>query len=136
MSRSDQYAVSVSIDSVDLGVWDHMTGGDVQSEENQYRPGGMAPAIALGGIVTLSEMKVNRLYNLSRDHPLVPWLASRVGRGHCTIVKQPLDVDGNVFGRPVVYTGVLRMLNLPDADSKAGDAAIIELTITPSGTIG
>lgn len=136
MSRIDQYAVSLSIDGFQLGIFDHLEGGDLISEENMYRPGGMAPQVSLGGIRSVTDIKVNRLYKLNRDHPLVPWLQSRIGTGKVTVVKQPLDVDANVFGRPLVYNGTLRNMNLPNADSKAGDPALLELDITPAGTIG
>jgi hypothetical protein len=49
MSRLDQYNVTVSLDGTPLGTFDKMTGGEIDSEETKYKPGGMAPQVSLGG---------------------------------------------------------------------------------------
>ncbi len=135
MSREDQYSVTVSIDGTDLGVFDKLTGGEVDSEETKFRPGGMQPHVSLGGYKTVNNVTVSRLYDLSRDHLKVPFLLDRVGKGTATISKQPLDTNGNPFGPPIVYTGKLKQVTLPDHDSESSDAAMIELEFSPSGTV-
>jgi hypothetical protein len=135
MARKDQYDIRVSVDGTNLGTFDVFTGGDLDTTELTYKPGAMAPQISLGGIVTVNQAIVNRLYQLSRDHLQVHWLLSRVGKGAMVISKQPLDVDGNAYGKPLVYKGILKRCTPPDADSNATDAAIIELEMTPHGTV-
>lgn len=135
MSREDQYRVTVSVDGVDLGTWDKFTGGEIDSEESKYKPGGMAPEVSLGGSITVTNFTVSRLYELSRDHPKVPLLKSKVGKGTVTATKQPLDVDRNAFGAPIVYTGILKQLTLPDHDSTSSDPGMIELEISSAGTV-
>lgn len=136
MSRQDQHSITVSVDDRDLGVWDKRSGGAVDSEETKYRPGGLASTISLGGSVTVDNVTLQRLYDLGRDHALMPWLRSRVGKGQVTVTDQPLDVDGNAFGRPDVYTGVLKRVTPPDADSESSDAALVEIEVSTSGTVG
>jgi len=139
MSRQDQYAVTFNVDGRDLGVWDKLEGGEVDSEEAKYKPGAMGAHISLGGSVEVGNLTISRLYRLDRDHEGatgIHWLLSRVGKGNCTINRQPLDTDGNAFGRPLVYTGKLKTVTPPDVDSESGDAAVLECEITPAGTVG
>lgn len=135
MSREDQYSVTVNIDNTDLGVFDKLTGGEIDSEESKFRPGGMASQVSLGGYKTVSNLTVSRLYDLARDHLKVQFLLERVGKGSATISKQPLDVNGNPFGAPIVYTGKLKQVKLPDHDSESADAAMIELEFSPNATV-
>ena len=63
------------------------------------------------------------------------WLITRAGKGQVVIKKKSLDVDGNVFGAPLVYTGRLKMVHPPEPDSTASTEALIELEVTPTGTV-
>jgi hypothetical protein len=135
MSRQDQYAVSLAVDGKDLGVWDKFSGGEVDSEELKYRPGGMAPQVSLGGYRNVGNITVSRLFDQSRDLGQSGWLINRVGKGDVTVAKQSLDVDGNPFGKPVVYTGKLKRVTLPEVDSESSDPALVELEISSAGTV-
>jgi hypothetical protein len=134
-SRKDQYATRVSVDGVNLGTFDTLTGGEVDTDELKYKPGGMAPQVSLGGLITIGQVVVTRLYQLQRDHLSVHWLISRVGKGVVVINKQPLDPDGNAFGKPLVYRGTLKRVLPPEVDSNATDAAMIEIELTPEGSV-
>lgn len=136
MSRMDEYQITVTINGTDYGVWAKMDGGDADSTDTKYKPGGMQPEISLGGAKTVNNITVTRLYLRERDHVAVPALVEAVGKGAATITKQPLDVEGNVFGQPLVYTGVLKMVNLPKADAESAGAAEIALEISTKATIG
>lgn len=134
--RQDTWAISVVIDGAPTGVWDQQGGGEVDSEETTYRPGGMAPRITLGGSVTVGNVTVSRLVDRGRDWEMLRNLAAnRVGKAECIVSKQPLDDDGNPYGRPLVYRGKLKTVTPPDTDSNGSDAATWELTITPEGNV-
>ena len=134
--RKDQHRVTVVVDGRKLGVFDVLTGGETDSDELKYKPGGMAPAISLGGTVTVGQLIVSRIYELSRDHLQVHWLLGRVGKGKAVVNKAVLDPDGNAFGKPLVTKGVLKRVTPPEVDSNAtGDVAVIELEITPDGVV-
>lgn len=130
MSRLDQYSVTVSLDGNPLGVFDKMTGGEIDSEETKYKPGAMAPQVSLGGSVTVNNVTVSRLFRLDRDKALEATLKSRVGKGAVKVSKQSLDADGNPFGTPLVYSGTLKQLTFPEPDSESSAAALLALEIS------
>lgn len=136
MSRLDQYNVTVKVGTTNLGTFDKMTGGEIDSEELKYKPGAMQTEISLGGPVTVGNINVSRLYDLNRDHGLVPTIKAAVGKGSVVVTKQPLDINKTPFGSPIVYTGTLKQLKLPEPDSEgSGTAALIELEITSTGLV-
>jgi hypothetical protein len=135
VSRLDQYDVRVSVDGVNLGTFDKFAGGAIDSEETTYKPGAMGPRLALGGSQTPGNVTVSVLYDLSRFQSIIHWLIGRAGKGAMVVNKQPLDVDGNAFGRPLVYSGKLKQVNPPEPDSEANGVALLELEMTPSGTV-
>lgn len=136
MSRENQYSVSVSLDGVPIpDSWDKLEGGGKDSEETKYKPGGMAPEVSLGGSTTIENLTVSRLYRLARDHGLIKTFFNRAGKGQIVITKQPLDIDGNVFGAPLVYNGTLKTVTPPDFDSESDDASLWSIEVTPYGNI-
>jgi hypothetical protein len=138
-TREDTYQVTVHIEDmasgvmVDHGVWDKQSGGDLDSTDTVYRPGGMAPPISLGGPKSTTNITVSRLYRLNRDHATVAKLLAAVGSGKMTVAKQPLDIEGNVFGKPIVWSGRLKTVKTPPHDSEASGASLIELEMTVEG---
>lgn len=136
MSRQDQYRVTVTIDGEGTGVWDKVSGFGIDSNETKYKPGGLVPEIPLGGTVTVDNGTVSRLYDLQRDHQNVKRWISKTGKADVIVNKQPLDVDGNVFGEPLVYTGKLKMVTPPEVDSESSDAALLEIEISSAAIVG
>lgn len=135
-SRVNQHSTTCTVDGRPLGVFDSVEGGEVDSQESKYYPGGMAPQVALGGQQTISNVTLGRLNVLARDHDLIRWLQTRAGRGLATISRQPLDDDGNPFGTPFVYSGVLKKVTLPNGDSNASSEAKWTIEISTAGTVG
>lgn len=134
--RQDEYRLTVTIDDQDWGIWDKLSGGEVDSDETKYRPGGLAPEVSLGGQVSVGNVTISRLFTLGRDHPRIKNLFGKVGKAQCVVKKQPLDADGNAFDEPIVYRGKLKTVNTPDVDSESSDAALVELEVSTSGTVG
>jgi hypothetical protein len=132
-TREDTWLVSLSVDGRDLEIWDRWSGGEIDSDESKYRPGGMAAEISLGGTRTVGNITLGRDYDYLRDHPLLPWLISKVGAGRATIGRQPLDMNGSPQGAALTYTGTLKTVTPPDIDSMSNDAAILELEFTLDG---
>jgi hypothetical protein len=133
--RADQFDVRVNVNGRDLGTFDKLSGGEVDSEEVRYKPGAMGKPVSLGGSVTVGNVTVSRLWDLQREQAIIHWLIGLAGKAKVTIKKQPLDVDGNAYGRPLVYTGKLKMITPPEHDSESVDAALLALEVTPSGTV-
>lgn len=134
MNRQDTYAVKVSVDGRDLGTWDKMSGGEVDSEETTYRPGGLQDQITLGGARSVGNVTVSKLYDQG-IHSLFHWLVQRTGKANMVVIKQPLDAEGVVFGRPLVYSGKLKRVEAPEVDSGGNDAALIEIEMTCRGGV-
>jgi len=139
-TRSDTYLLNVHVEDVadpgsliNLGTWDKMTGGGQSASSTQYRPGGMAPPVSLGGLVSVANVVVSRLYRLARDHDHVQRLLNGVGKANMVVSKQPLDIDGNVYGKPIVYHGILDRCTPPEVDSEAANAGLIELEMVVEG---
>lgn len=115
------------------GVWDKMSGGEVDSDESKYNPGGMVDPISLGGKKTVGNVTVSRLYRLGRDHDAAQALINAVGKARMTVSKQPMDIDGLIYGDPIVYNGTLKRCTFPEVDSEGSDGGQIELEMTTDG---
>lgn len=133
VTRSDTYRVTVSIAGIQFGVFDQLEGGDVDSEENKYYPGGMEDPVSLGGRRTVENVTFRRLYRLGRDHIESQRLIDWVGTADVVITKQPLDKNKVRFGKPLVYRGTLKRVSFPDHDSQSNDPGMLELECTPEG---
>lgn len=131
---SKNFDVTAWIDEIGpLGTFDTFTGGGVDSEELKYHLGGMSGVISLGGLSEVDNVVIGRIYLLERDNTYVGRLLDTPGKRGMVIAKQPLDADGNVWGRPLIYLGTHKRCTPPEHDSNAGaDPAIIELEMTPS----
>jgi hypothetical protein len=134
-SRVDQYDVTVTVDGQLLGTFGKMTGGEIDSDETTVKPGAMAPRVSLGGSVNVGNVTVSTLYDLQTIHGIIHWLASRCGKAAMVVKKQPLDADGNAFGKALTYTGMLKQVNPPEVDAESSDAAWLELEMTAAGTV-
>jgi len=141
-TRSDTFEVTVEVQDVtnpnlpmlDLGVWDKKSGGQGDSEETTYPPGGMKPNVSLGGRQTVENVTVSRLYRLVRDHQnLLARLYAGRGKAEMVVKQQPLDINGHAFGQPITWRGKLKRVTPPDHDSESNDAALIELEMTVEG---
>lgn len=128
-TRADTWRTTVTLDGENMGVWDKKTGGKVTSSVTQYLPGGMAPQISLGGTKTTENVTLERLYRLQRDHKKIQKWINAVGRGSIVINQQPLDVDGNAFGTPIVYKGTLMSVTPPENDSTSTSAAMLSIEV-------
>lgn len=134
MSRQDQYNVVVSVtfrgETRSFGTFDTLSGGEVDSEETKFHPGNLGNAVSLGGRRTVGNVTVGRLYDFLRDHPNMGWLMAGVGKADVVVTKIGIDADGNAYARPIVYTGKLKALNLPEHDSESSDAGLFELEVS------
>jgi hypothetical protein len=133
--RKDQFAVGVRIDGKDLGIWDQLTGGAIDSDELTYKPGAMGAVVSLGGSVTVANVIVVRMFDLDRDMAIIHWLIGRVGKGKVTISKKSLDTNGAVYGKPLTYTAILKTVTPPEHDSMASDPALLSMECVPLGTV-
>lgn len=134
--RQDQWSNTVTIDGVPLGVWDTLSGGEVEAEDTKHRPGGMGEQISLGGPTITNNVSLARMLS-STDWDYMRYLMqSRVGKAEVIVARQPLDRDKNPFGRPLVYRGVLQRVAPGDTSSESADTQMWEITVSTEGVIG
>jgi hypothetical protein len=136
MSRSDQFDVTVTVKhsslvpDLSLGTFDTFSGGEVDSEETKYWPGGLGQQISLGGRRTVGNVTVGRLYSLTNDHKNMAKLMGLAGRATVVVTKTSLTPDGVATGDPLVYTGKLKSVTPPDHDSESSDASTWEMEVS------
>lgn len=138
-TRQDTHRITVSVANAhtgvlsDFGVWDTFSGGDIDSDQTQYYPGGMAPPVSLGGRRTPGNVTISRLYRLERDHDRMQFLFDGAGVSSMVVKRQPLDIEGNAYGKALVYNGTLKHVSPPDLDSQQSGAALLSLEMTVDG---
>jgi hypothetical protein len=127
-SRVDNWLVSVTVGGRNLGTFDGSTGGKLVGQSTKWRDGGMGPQSSHGGPPEREDMTCTRRYDFDRDHPIIGFLESMVGKAdQASISRQPLDPEGIPYGRPRTYSGTLNGVDSPETDSN--DAAIGVLTL-------
>lgn len=129
MSTQSQSLVTVVVDGQPLGVWDTRTGGDVDSEISKRRPGGSRRQKSYPGLSTTSDVTVTRGFERERDHELARTLEKRAGLAAASVSEQPLDDEGNAWGKPKTWTGKLKSVNTGDYDSDSSEPRMIQLVI-------
>jgi hypothetical protein len=137
-TRQDTFLVNLTIEDphnldnlIDFGTWDTRTGGEVDSEERLYYPGGMLPAYSLGGRVTPGNVTISRNYRVGRDHDRIHKLVDAVGKSRCYVGMTPMDRYKKQHGPPITWVGTLKTVTFPEHNSEStGDPGMIELVIS------
>jgi hypothetical protein len=129
-TREDTWHVTAIVDGQSLGIFDNLSGAEADSEEAKYRPGSMDQEISLGGRRTLSNITIDRYYDIFRDHPLAKWLFKKTGQARGTLARTPMTTAGVIAGEPHWFGGTLKRVKEPDTDSMGTDVAKLELEFT------
>lgn len=127
MSTQHDYLVTVTIDGKPLGAFDRRGGGDSEADvSSRWTSAGRKVYPSRG---TVADVSVGRDYERERDHELCRALEKRCGRAVMTVSEQPLDSDGNAWGKPKVWTGLLKAVNTGEVDHESEDPRDLELTM-------
>lgn len=133
--RKDQASISLTVDGRKMPfIFNRREGGNTTSEESKTYPGGMRPQKSHGGPQSVENVTLGGEFVPQQDHDSLRWLRSRAGRGEVSVSEQLLDVDGNAFGRPDTWTGVLMSVNTGDYDASSGDPRELEVEVSTDGT--
>ena len=136
-ARSDTWLNTVSIDGGPSITFDTFKGGDNDSTATNYRPGGMKALKVVGGQSTVSPITMDKSLEMETDWLVIGQLIrASVGKSTVAVSRQLLDADGNPYGTPLQYSGILKQVMPGDTDSNKGDPQIWTIVITPAGTIG
>lgn len=115
-----QSLVTLNVDAYGpTGVWDKRTGGDADSSPPKHRAGGMGPEDIYPALVVFTNITLSRVldYVKRQDNVLLPALMAIAGSSMCTVTEQPLDADGNSFGAPLIWRGMLSAVHSGTVDS-------------------
>jgi len=138
-TRQNTWVIRFKVADKDMGIWDKKSGGEVDSEELKYNPGGMNPPISLGGSINVGNITISRIYDRVDDGDKIKTLINGAGKSTAEVSQRAMDLDGHEVGDAIVYLGILKRVTIPDTDSEANDAAMVECEITvgaPPGTSG
>lgn len=137
MSRQDNYNVTLTVNGRQMGTYDKMEGGELDSDEVKYRSGNMGSQRSLGGPRMVGNITLTDLFEHTQaDRERLRFLLANAGHGAATVVKQPLDADGNANVDPLVYTGTLKTVTPGPVDSNSNEADTYDLVISAEGDIG
>lgn len=133
--REDMWLVIVHLEGNNLGVWDKKTGGDLDSDDVTYYPGGMVDRISIGGRVLPNNLTLSRIYDGVQDHDKINLMLNAVGHGSVKVTQRPMDIDKNPYGASVTWNGILKKVLVPNVDSEATAAAMIEIEVSVNGPV-
>lgn len=123
------HLVTVTVAGRALGIFDTRSGGEPSADITSRRTGGLGPMTQRRAQPTYADVTVSRELQLQRDHELMRWLLTQVGRADMEVADQWLDDDGLPFGKPTVYLGRLSAATPPEHDANSTDDSLFELTM-------
>lgn len=135
MSTTQQFNVTLAKQGRDFGVWAGRTGGEVDRDVTDYYPGGMRPARKLFGTPTTGDVTVRKLLaDLTDDQVRV--LLQDQGREDqvYSVTQQRLNAADSPRGAAWGWSGFVKTVTPPDADSGSSDAAEISVVLAVVGT--
>lgn len=111
-----------------------MSGGDVEADTRNIRPGGILGARSLGGPSKRTDVTVKHLYDVGHGsnsfHFFIKQLDDVCGFASMTVSYTPLDADGNPNrNKTVAYTGTLKSVQHPTFDLNSTNPATLTLVM-------
>lgn len=137
--RQDQFNVTVAVTDpdtgqhVNLGTWAKATGGDVDSTETKYRPGGGAEEITIGGAKSTSNVVVEKLCIVDVDGANIAKWMGWAGRAQCSVTFHFLTPNYSATGVSLTYQGQIKKVTPPQPDANAQGAGLITLELSVAG---
>jgi hypothetical protein len=122
--KKKNWITHLQIEGRDLGQWAVAEGGRASVDASAYPD--WDGDVQLGGKKTREPMTLKKLYR-EEVHGVFHWLDDLADRGRLIITRTPTDDDGVVWGRPIIFTGILGDVALPDADKGSSDGGEIEI---------
>lgn len=129
--RSDQGHISVQVAGVTIDSlsWDSFEGGDLTVESQNYNPGGMVPAVSMGGKRSRSQATIKRVWSDTLIGAYVA-LDNAAGIAAVTCSYQALAADRKTpVGSPITYTGTLGNVTRPNYDSMTSTPAQLQIIV-------
>ncbi len=128
MTLQQNRLITVTVDTRPLGVFQTFSGGEVTAAPTKRRSGGMGPIKQYKALPDYGDVTVTRDYEF-REREMYLWLVGRGGKGRMVVSDFLLDPNGQRFGAPATYTGILMTVTAPDADANSTDVNTLSLTM-------
>lgn len=112
------------------GYWQSRTGGDFRYTATKEWDGGALTPDVLTGNGDVTDVTVTRLWDDSRDGPLLPWLLQQNGRWDTTISDSQTDANLVPTGDVIQYFGRLTGVTPPQGNSSSSAAKKLTLTFS------
>lgn len=133
-ARQDQGSVTLTVDDRKIPiVFKKRDGGATDSEESKSFPGGMSKQKAHGGPQTVDNVTLTFEFIPEVHDSILRWMRTRAGGGDALAIEQNLDRNGNAFGKPTRYTGVLKKVDTGNYDAASSDPREGSLEISTDG---
>ncbi|MCW3039353.1 MAG: hypothetical protein JWM31_1258 [Solirubrobacterales bacterium] len=137
MSTEDRTLVTVALTGksgpIAVGTFETITGRELTSTGDKYRPGPGQAERAFGGPSSYSDITVTRTFNDATDDALYRLLLQEGSRASGTCTEQPLDTNYASFGAAVNWPVRLQGVKRPDVDINSGNRRVLELTFWVDG---
>lgn len=131
--RKDLFLVTFIVGTTDTGVWDGKTGGKLTIDDLKYRPGGTDFPLNLGGVPSVDDLTLTKLYPDDAHEQLALFRLAARQATDCIAGVQQLGADRAPWGPLETWRAKINGVEEAEADSNANDAAIITLGL---GIIG
>lgn len=131
--REDQFLIHAGVNGVSfppVHSWQSKEGGDLQSEAVVTHPGGMSPAITLGGPNKRTDCTVKRVYTDTMQGFIQP-LEQVCGNARMWVSYTPLDTNKvPIPNSTITITGILKEVQVPPANSNTAAEAVLGLVMS------
>lgn len=124
----------VSIDG--LGSWEKFSGGEATAAAVKWFPGGAVKPAQVGGVVSYSDITIERTWNGKTDQALLHKLRAAVGLGLYTVQKRAVDARKRYISgvNPEVWPScLLTGVTAPETENGSEDRGVIVLTFSTTG---
>jgi hypothetical protein len=137
--RSDMHRIQVSVTGIRLPagyVFETMEGGDIQTTNEYYHGGNMAPAVPEGGLRTPTDITVSCAWSDS-IYPFYVRMYNAAGFTSATVTVTPLDRTGSVGSgvKPITFSGLLLNVTRPQFQAASSTLGYLSLVIAPSDSV-
>jgi hypothetical protein len=123
--------VTAEIDGDEFGPFDSFNPGEVSASTGRHRPGGQRTAVRTRGLPERSTGDLTVVPQTAGELARYRALERKAGRVAMKVVEQPLDANGDPFGKATIYTGLLESVNINNVDSDSSDDRQVTLTFAP-----
>lgn len=136
MAESQQYRTRYAVvGATDLGGFETRSGGQMESESAKFRPAGSRTQENIATMPTFTDLTVSRVFDRTRDQPLLAFLDAAAGVTSMTVTEYLLDTNRVPWQRLYTWSGTLRGVSVGDSEADSTDPGRLELTMSVTSRV-